>query len=72
MATWCGQTPPGQILSALVMIRGYCIIAVPTGIATAEITRATPAYDSTEACSSCSREGHDVDADFCKHCGAEL
>jgi len=65
------QTTPGQILSAFVMILGYCIIAVPTGIVSAEIARA-PRRVTTEACTHCSREGHDADAEFCKFCGAKL
>jgi len=68
------QTDLGQMISALVMILGYSIIAVPTGIITAEIAQ-TVGKDkdvSTQVCPQCSREGHDKDASFCKICGAHL
>ena len=48
------------------------IIAVPTGIVTAELTSAMRKPVSTEACSHCSGEGHDSDAVFCKYCGSKL
>lgn len=63
-------TPLGQTLAAMLMIIGYSIIAVPTGIVSAEIAHATSI--STQACPSCSAEGHHVDATFCKDCGASL
>jgi voltage-gated potassium channel len=67
------KTPAGQALASIVMILGYGIIAVPTGIVTAELTSAghgvTP---TTQACPSCGAEGHDVDARFCRRCGAPL
>ena len=66
------QTAPGQFLAAIVMILGYSIIAVPTGIVTAELTRAHTAESSCQACPSCSAEGHDRDARHCKFCGAKL
>ncbi len=67
------KTPLGQALSALVMILGYGIIAVPTGIVTSEIARARPSREvSTQACPACGLQGHDTDARFCKHCGTEL
>ncbi len=61
----------GQFLSAFVMILGYAVIAVPTGIVTAELVHSTPSTQ-TQACPACGREGHDDDALFCKYCGAEL
>jgi voltage-gated potassium channel len=65
------KTPLGKLLASAVMIMGYSIIAVPTGIVTAEIARgAKPA--STEICPNCHAEGHDVDAVHCKYCGAKL
>jgi voltage-gated potassium channel len=66
------QSAPGQLLAALVMILGYSIIAVPTGIVTAELSRAHAAESSRQACPSCSAEGHDRDARYCKFCGAKL
>ena len=67
------QTVLGQFFASIIMIMGYAIIAVPTGIVTAEIAR-TPSKDqiNTQSCPNCSKEGHDSDADFCKFCGSEL
>ena len=72
------QTPFGQGLAMCIMIIGYGIIAVPTGIVTAEIAYASKVESTgsscsiTRVCHECSAEGHDVDADFCKICGAKL
>lgn len=66
-------TPMGKFISSIVMLIGYGIIAVPTGIITNEIAAAARKQNhSREACPSCGREGHDVDAVFCKFCGARL
>ena len=65
------QTPLGRFLSALVMILGYAIIAVPTGIVTSEITRADR-QDRIRVCKNCHMAGHDRDAVYCKHCGEAL
>jgi len=51
---------------------GQAIIAVPTGIVTAELTQAYKPNVSTQSCQQCSAEGHDPDAKNCKYCGAEL
>lgn len=73
------QTDLGQALAAVIMIIGYGIIAVPTGIVTAEIARASrgappSVRDGTRAliCPRCYAAGHDDDAAFCKKCGAQL
>ena len=66
------QTALGKALASAVMITGYAIIAVPTGIVTAELSQATRKQVSTRSCSACSIEGHDLDALYCKHCGAQL
>ncbi len=66
------QTPIGKAFSVVVMLLGYAIIAVPTGIVTLELSRATPTLVSTEACPNCGRDGHDPDAEFCKYCGSAL
>ena len=69
------KTPLGQFFAGLVMILGYGIIAVPTGIVTAEMTRQDSARKlrvSAQCCMACSAEGHDADAKFCKFCGAAL
>ena len=56
------RTPLGQLLASLLMILGYGIIAVPTGIVSVELAHAGRAV-SRQACPSCGAEGHDVDAD---------
>jgi voltage-gated potassium channel len=66
------QTVPGRILASAVMILGFSIIAVPTGIVTAEIAGAMRKQVSTQACPDCSGEGHAPDAKHCKFCGALL
>ena len=66
------QTNFGQAVSAIIMIIGYGIIAVPTGIVTAEMTQVYKRSVSTQACPQCSAEGHDTDAIFCKFCGSTL
>jgi voltage-gated potassium channel len=66
------QTALGQALASLVMILGYSIIAVPTGIVTVEMSQAFGRKISTQACPECSAEGHDDDAHYCKFCGAAL
>ena len=66
------QTTVGQFAAVILMLIGYGIIAVPTGIFSAAIARRGTDPISTQACLECSREGHDPDAEFCKHCGADL
>lgn len=65
-------TVPGRILASFVMILGYSIIAVPTGIVTVALSKASARQVSTQACPQCSAEGHDADARFCKYCGGRL
>jgi voltage-gated potassium channel len=65
-------TPLGKFLSALVMILGYSIIAVPTGIVTSELTRVQGLRAPGRACASCGAERHENDAVFCKICGERL
>lgn len=65
------QSTIGQSLAAMVMILGYGIIAVPTGIVTIELDRAARAA-SAARCPGCAVPGHDADASFCKHCGTRL
>ncbi|TLX72146.1 ion transporter [Labilibacter sediminis] len=65
-------TALGQSLAGIIMIIGYAIIAVPTGIVTAELTRKSSETTTTQVCPSCLQEGHDSDAEFCKFCGEAL
>jgi voltage-gated potassium channel len=66
------QTPIGQFLASIVMIIGYSIIAVPTGIVTVELAEASRKSVTTQVCPDCLKEGHDNDAVHCKYCGAKL
>lgn len=67
------RTPLGQMAASIVMIIGYGIIAVPTGIVSVELAQAVRnRMISGQACPSCSAEGHDADAICCKYCGAHL
>lgn len=66
------QTPIGQMLASIVMIIGYSIIAVPTGIVTVEIAEASRKSVTTQVCPVCLKEGHDRDAIHCKFCGAKI
>jgi len=62
----------GQFVASLVMICGYGIIAVPTGIITSEFTRASSKEVTTICCRVCSAEGHELDAEYCNRCGEKL
>jgi len=66
------QTEIGQFFSSIIMIMGYAIIAVPTGIVSVELARKSGSAFSTQACTTCSQEGHDADAVYCKFCGEML
>ncbi len=66
------STSLGQAIASIVMILGFTIIAVPTGIVASEMTRAAPRVISTQACTECSAEGHEPGARHCKDCGARL
>lgn len=66
------QTGLGQFLASVVMILGYSIIAVPTGIVTVEWVQARERSAGSRTCPDCGRTGHDEDADYCKNCGGKL
>lgn len=68
------QTVLGQTIASIVMITGYAIIAIPTGIVTSEMASSykPPKKTNTQACPSCSLEGHADDAKFCRFCGEKL
>jgi voltage-gated potassium channel len=65
------QSIPGQILAAALMVMGYAIIAVPTGIVSSEIIQAGR-NPTTRVCTHCTSEGHVWDALYCKDCGGAL
>jgi voltage-gated potassium channel len=68
------HTPAGQTIAAMMMVLGYGVIAVPTGIVSVELAEAQKLHSaiSTVSCPECSGEGHDFDAIHCKFCGAPL
>lgn len=65
-------TPLGQGLAAIVMIMGYGIIAIPTGIVTMELSEAARQASNTRVCPRCSVEGHLREAEYCWRCGSHL
>ncbi len=66
------ETPVGQAVAALVMIMGYGIIAVPTGIVTVELAHQARRTPSFLTCPRCGRGDHEGGAAFCKGCGGPL
>lgn len=62
----------GKMIATVMMLLGYGIIAVPTGIVTAEIVRIGQGKVSTQACRHCGAEGHQHDAVYCRRCGEPL
>ena len=66
------KTVVGQFLASVLMILGYGVLAVPTGIVSVELANAARHNHNPEACPACGVEGHDADATYCKHCGAKL
>lgn len=68
-------TPLGQFLASLVMIMGYGIIAVPTGIVTAEFAKSSlrnNAVSTKKTCQKCNSQVHFDSAKYCYECGTEL
>jgi voltage-gated potassium channel len=65
-------TPLGKLVASAIMILGYGVIAVPTGIVSAEIAAATRTHVNTRHCAACQLEGHALDAQFCRKCGSPL
>jgi voltage-gated potassium channel len=76
-------TPHGQLIATIIMLLGYGIIAVPTGIVTSEFSKQskdksnkgsdeTYVHVNTQVCPTCSKEGHRDDATHCFNCGSIL
>lgn len=65
-------TPLGQLVSVIIMFMGYGIIAVPTGLVTAQIISDNKVHLNTQVCPDCHAKNHRDDAKFCYNCGAEL
>ncbi|PQJ72799.1 ion transporter [Polaribacter butkevichii] len=68
------QTPFGQLIASIIMILGYGIIAIPTGIVSSEMTKNNDnnLHTNTQACPNCGKENHKDGAEFCYNCGSKL
>ena len=68
------HTPLGQLIASIIMILGYGIIAIPTGIVTTEMAKSSEKNIdiNTQSCTNCSAENHKDKAGFCYNCGSEL
>lgn len=68
------QTPLGQFIASLIMLLGYAIIAVPTGIVTSEMSRRSQPkkVENTRTCTFCGKEGIDPEDNYCKNCGEKF
>ena len=66
------KTDFGRLIASAMMLLGWGMLAVPTGIVTAEMAYARLAPTTTRTCQECLTEGHMPDANFCRHCGAHL
>ncbi len=66
------HTVPGQIIASLAMLTGYSIIAIPTGILTAELSQEIIKERNLIVCPNCGKQGHDKQADYCDRCGGKV
>ncbi|QIP15965.1 ion transporter [Spirosoma aureum] len=67
-STWMGK-----LIASLIMLLGYVIIAVPTGIVAVSLTGIANRREiNPQACPNCGRQGHDSDAKYCKYCAEKL
>ncbi|MBN2442115.1 MAG: ion transporter [Spirochaetales bacterium] len=66
------QTVMGQTIASIIMLLGYGIIAIPTGILSAEIAIGVKSFEHNKVCSNCGKSGHSADARFCTYCGKEF
>lgn len=66
------HTSTGQLLAVMMMLSGYAVIAIPTGIFTVELSDAIKRSKHRKKCHDCKRKGHDDDAVFCKYCGGTI
>ncbi len=66
------KTPLGQMFTSLIILVGYSIIVVPTGIFTAELANGMRQSREARRCEGCGLSGHETDARFCRHCGEKL
>lgn len=66
------HTPLGQIIASMVMLTGYSIIAVPTGIFTAELALQLQRERNLIVCPGCGKKGHEKEAVYCNKCGSKI
>lgn len=64
------MTNLGKFIASIIMVLGYAVIAVPTGIVTSSLMYQQK--HTTKTCLNCSKDGHEPDAVYCKYCGAHL
>jgi voltage-gated potassium channel len=65
-------TPLGRFIASFIMITGYGIIAVPTGIVTSEYSKAIESPKNTQVCPNCAEDKHPDHADYCHSCGYKM
>ena len=66
------HTVLGQFLASIMMLIGYAIIAIPTGIVSVELARTSRMPSADIPCPQCSRPGHDPGDSYCRFCGSQL
>lgn len=66
------HTPIGQAIATLAMLVGYSVLAVPTGILTSEMLLQMQKRQTDRHCPGCAASGHELDAEYCRHCGTRL
>jgi voltage-gated potassium channel len=66
------KTVPGQTIASIIMLLGYGIIAVPTGILSAEIVIGVKSQEGQKKCGNCGKAGHSLDAVYCHYCGKKI
>lgn len=65
-------TPMGQFMASILMLMGYAIIAVPTGLVTAEFVRQKEKFKESHTCSNCGFNEIDIEANYCRRCGNQF
>ncbi|UZE95307.1 ion transporter [Alkalimarinus alittae] len=66
------QTGLGQVIASVIMVTGYSIIAIPTGIFAAELSQVIRKEKLSRVCPGCKKAGHEAKANYCDDCGAKL
>ncbi len=66
------HTVLGQVIASLAMLTGYSIIAIPTGILTAELSQEIQREKNLITCPNCGKQGHDKQAEYCDRCGGKV